>query len=65
MSVDSGFHIHGFRIPLSGWILDFQIPDSKAVLSGFHSPKLPGFRITLHRANRVCMLLVWDSVFSC
>ena len=29
----------GFRIPLAG------IPDSKAVDSGFHRPKLPGFRI--------------------
>ena len=30
------------------WILDYNgwIPDSKAVDSGFHRPKLPGFRIT-------------------
>ena len=31
----------GFRIPLAG----FRNPDSKAVDSGFHIPKLPGFRI--------------------
>ena len=56
MSVNSGFHIHGFRIPYpTTWILDYNygwipdpmtwIPDSKAVDSGFHRPKLPGFRI--------------------
>jgi len=56
MSVDSGFHIHGFQIPKpTTWILDYNygwipdpiswIPDSKAVDSGFHRPKLPGFRI--------------------
>ena len=60
--MDSGFHIHGFRIPYpTTWILDYNygwisdpiswIPDSKGVDSGFHRPKLPGFRITLHGAK--------------
>ena len=47
--MDSGFHVCGSRIPhsitnnldsgLQLWL------DSKAVDSGFHRPKLPGFRI--------------------
>ena len=67
MSVDSGFHTDRFRILDSRFqnsILDSGfiswIPDYKAVDSGFHRPKLPGFRIPLHAA--MCHLCMFTSV---
>ena len=66
-----GFRIPscGFRIPYpTTWILDYNygwipdpmrwIPDSKAVASGFHRPKLPGFRITLYGAISLPLTIV-------
>ena len=66
--MDSGLRIPHPWIPdsLSGWIPDCKIlfwitdfiswiPDSKAVNSGLHRPKLLGFRfrITLHGTNKL------------
>jgi len=43
----------------------FWIPDSKAVDSGFHRPKLPGFRITYNeRAIGLCDTYPLDSDLS-
>ena len=64
-----GFHIHGFRIPLpTTWILDYNygwipdpiswFPDSKAMDSGFHRPKLPGLRIPDYLTwGELCLML--------
>ena len=46
MSVDSGFHVCGFRIPRCGFRIPcLWIQDSTSMEYGFHRPKLPGFRI--------------------
>ena len=73
--MDPGVHVRGFRIlhppipdSISGWILDFRIPDS-----GFRIPKpwLPVAKITripdyfAKGESRLCMLLVGDPVFTC